>query len=188
MKLSFVLIVLFFLLSCSSHSLENDYKQLKSSRIVFPNYEYVIKNGREIVTPSKLNSTKLKLIVFCDSTNCNKCSIENIYSWERLIEYAKTLNNELSYHFIYYPKESDIEDVRLTLTLMAFDYPIILDSLGKFRALNPHIPTNSLFHTFLVNEKGNVIMVGNPLSNTETYTLFKKTVEDYLSNGSKNGF
>ena len=37
-----------------------------------------------------------------------------------------------------------------------------------------------MFHTFLIDENGQVVFVGNPLWNMETENLFKATVEKHL--------
>lgn len=37
-----------------------------------------------------------------------------------------------------------------------------------------------MFHTFLIDENGQVVFVGNPLWNMETENLFKTTVEKHL--------
>ena len=61
-----------------------------------------------------------------------------------------------------------------------FNYPIILDTLGHFAKLNPHLPKNKALHTFLLDENNNVILVGNPLHNKKIKEMFYRIVEDRL--------
>lgn len=61
-----------------------------------------------------------------------------------------------------------------------FDYPILLDSLGEFERLNPHLPQNKALHTFLLDENNNVLLVGNPLHNKKIEEMFYKVVEEKL--------
>ena len=56
-------------------------------------------------------------------------------------------------------------NLELMISNTMFDYPILLDTLGEFEKLNPHLPKNGTFHTFLLDENNNVILVGNPLRN-----------------------
>ena len=105
MKLFVICAALSILLSCSS-DLEKNYKQLKSAEIVLPTYESMVINGKDSIVTEDFNNTKLKFVVFCDSTNCNQCSIDHIYGWEDLIEYANTLDHQLSFYFIYFPPKS----------------------------------------------------------------------------------
>ncbi|MFI3306556.1 MAG: hypothetical protein R3Y68_08625 [Rikenellaceae bacterium] len=61
-----------------------------------------------------------------------------------------------------------------------FDYPIIIDSIGEFERLNPHLPKNKAMHTFLLDENNNVVLVGNPLNNPKIEKMFKEIVEEKL--------
>ena len=180
MRTIFLSIITILLTACSTNSLERDYKRLKSEKVTLPQYQTAIVNGKNIPA-TNLPHGKLKLIVFCDSTSCNNCAIEAIYSWEDYIKYAEDLDDQLSYHFIFTPKKEEISNIKATLATTDFNYPILFDSIGLFRKLNPHIPANKMFHTFLIDEHGQVLFVGNPLWNVETETLFKSTVEKNLS-------
>ena len=61
-----------------------------------------------------------------------------------------------------------------------FNYPILLDTLGEFEKLNPHLPKNHLLHTFLLDENNRVVLVGNPLRNKKIEEMFYKIVEEKL--------
>lgn len=41
---------------------------------------------------------------------------------------------------------------------------------------NPQIPDNEMFHTFVINKEGKVLMVGNPFANEKMEALFKKVI------------
>lgn len=74
-------------------------------------------------------------------------------------------------------------EVRSTELLIAntnFDYPILIDTLGEFERLNPHLPKNQALHTFLLDENNRVILVGNPLRNKKIKEMFYKIVEEKL--------
>lgn len=62
----------------------------------------------------------------------------------------------------------------------SLDYPVLLDTLGEFEKLNPHLPKNKALHTFLLDENNNVILVGNPLHNKKIEEMFNKIVEEKL--------
>ena len=61
-----------------------------------------------------------------------------------------------------------------------FNYPVILDTLGQFERLNPHLPKNKALHAFLLDENNNVILVGNPLLNKKIKEMFYRIVEEKL--------
>ncbi len=99
--MKFYIIVIFsaFLVSCTKYSLLKDYRQLKSESISIPQFEHVVNNGRNSVLHEDFKKAKLKFIVLCDSTNCNKCFIESIYGWQDITKLADSLQNQLSIYF-----------------------------------------------------------------------------------------
>ena len=69
-------------------------------------------------------------------------------------------------------QKKDIKSVESILNKnVKFNYPILLDTLGEFEKLNPHLPKNHLLHT---------VLVGNPLRNKKIEEMFYKIVEEKL--------
>ncbi len=116
----------------------------------------------------------LKLIVYVDSTMCSSCYLKSIDRWYYMLDslYAKSDNFESI--FIMSPKKAEVNDIKYKLDFLRFDYPVYLDSVGIFDANNPHMPKESMYHTFLLDKRNYVLVVGNPLND-------KKTSEKILS-------
>ena len=76
--------------------------------------------------------------------------------------------------------KKEVRGTELMIANTMFDYPILLDTLGEFEKLNPHLPKNRALHTFLLDENNNVILVGNPSQNRKIKEMFYKTVEEKL--------
>lgn len=72
---------------------------------------------------------------------------------------------------------SNIIDSVYNLMWIRRTHVIYIDETYKFRQSNPHIPDNELFHTFVVNNEGKVLMVGNPFQNEKMEALFMKIME-----------
>ena len=53
---------------------------------------------------------------------------------------------------------------------------MFIGTCNAFLCDNPQIPDNELFHTFVINNGGNVLMVGNPFQNEKMEALFKKVI------------
>ena len=49
---------------------------------------------------------------------------------------------------------------------------IYLDSANVFARQNQHVPNDVLFHTFLLDEDLNVVIVGDPVRNEEINKIF----------------
>ena len=180
-KILSVISIILLLISCDNNSdVEKDYKMLKSEIITFPTNIEVLVNGKDTIINDFMDS-ELKLVIYTDSILCNTCSIKSIANWTYLLDYAKVFNNKLKYYFIFSPKVNDYYSVRFALKTAQFDYPVILDAKGEFKRINPHLPDNKMFHTFLLDKDHNVIMVGNPLSSIKMEELFKKTAEKILN-------
>lgn len=61
-----------------------------------------------------------------------------------------------------------------------FDCPVIIDLNYEFKKLNPHIPENYLYHTFLLDTANNVILVGNPTNNGKIMNVLYEKVTGSL--------
>lgn len=177
---TFICIVLFFV-ACSNRERQfsKEIKVLQSKTIQLPSKGLVMQQGKW-VQKIDVNKEVLKLVVYADSVGCTPCAINHIDSWERFINYAKQFNNQLRFYFIFSPMKKELHGIELMIANTKFDYPILLDTLGEFEKLNPHLPKNKALHTFLLDENNNVILVGNPSQNRKIKEMFCKTVEEKL--------
>ena len=55
---------------------------------------------------------------------------------------------------------------------LKFSTQVYLDSVNIFEHQNQHIPSDVLFHTFLLDENMNVVLVGDPIRNKEINKIF----------------
>ncbi|MFR9531606.1 MAG: hypothetical protein SNH05_09625 [Rikenellaceae bacterium] len=174
-----LLYLLLMLVSCSGESskVKHDLASLTSQSIEFCNEAKTIVNGCDSPVQDYF-ANDLKMIVYTDSTSCNTCALNKLYLWDDLINYAKPYNGTLKFYFIFNPPKG--ENIRLALRNSMLDYPMLLDSLGEFERLNPHLPKNKAMHTFLLDENNNVVLVGNPLHNPKIEQMFKDIVEEKL--------
>ena len=180
---------LFILLSCISLSLscsdrnqiEKELKILQSKPITIPMDIETLLDGRDTMI-NNLMKSELKLVVYTDSLACSTCEISKMEEWMGLINYASAFDNRLKFYFIFAPSKQDERIVRIKLKMNYFDYPMFLDSDGKFDELNPHLPKNKAMHTFLLDKNNNVILVGNPLKNNNIMEMFTRMTTERLKN------
>ena len=57
---------------------------------------------------------------------------------------------------------------------------IFVDTANVFTESNPNIPSESMYHTFLLDENNNVILVGNPIVNEKIADMLPSIVEEKL--------
>lgn len=177
-RFMYVLLSILFM-GCNSTKMKENIQQLQATAISFPRQGMITMRGRDTLIP-KFMQSELKLIVYTDSVECSSCVVSKMYLWNSFIEYAKSYGGRLKYYYILSPRKQDVNKVRIALAGTILEYPVIIDSLGEFEKLNPHLPKDRLLHTFLLDENNNVILVGNPLLNKKIKEMFYKIVEEKL--------
>lgn len=123
---------------------------------------------------------KLKLVVYSDSIICSSCRIKEMYRWDDFLSRLGQCNSRIEVLFIFAPSHDKIGQFKMAIKTLPKNYPIYMDTTNIFLTSNPQIPSNPIFHTFLLDEWNNVLLVGNPLENEKVATLFWRTVEERL--------
>ncbi len=184
MKIEFTvrnIIFLSFLLltACAcSKSPKEELLLLRSTPIQLPKNSIITYLGKDTLATDYFRS-KYKVVIYTDSTSCSSCALNKLYLWEDLIEWSDKSGDSVKYYFVFNPPMND--NIRIALRNSMLDYPMLLDSLGEFERLNPHLPKNKAMHTFLLDENNNVVLVGNPLLNPKIEKMFKEIIEEKLS-------
>ena len=107
-----------------------------------------------------------KYIFFADSNECASCVMDSLYDY---IEYIENVTREreekLGFYFIFSPKPNDLAKVRNKVLHSNIKHPVYIDSGSFFVKENRHIPSEPMFHTFLINQNDSIVLVGNPVKN-----------------------
>ncbi|MCI5706955.1 MAG: hypothetical protein MR298_06490 [Odoribacter sp.] len=106
--------------------------------------------------------------------------MKKINEWDFIVDSIVQISNRINVYFILTPRKVNLYSVRKVLISEGVRYPILIDTLGEFERLNPHLPKNQALHTFLLDENNRVILVGNPLRNKKIKDMFYKIVEEKL--------
>ena len=168
--ISFTLIVGTLLCSaCTGNDLhkkksEADLRWFKETAVTLPD-NMLAKHCDEQMSPdTTLLQRPLKMVIYVNQEGCQDC---------RLMALSRTymfiLENEYRKNFgvILILNTPRMEATNHTLTEMRFRRTVFYDLDGSFERLNPHLPANEGFHTFLLNEDNKVILVGNPAHSTK---------------------
>ena len=96
--------------------------------------------------------------------DCSRC-VNNLKRWEEEIIEEIDTNSVKFLPFIYTDNYSFFTDV--IYPELAINYPLLIDTLNLF-IMNNDLPRfDKRFHTFLIDENNNIILIGNPLHNRE---------------------
>lgn len=136
--------------------------------------------GRDTLCNNE-TSEMIKFVIYSDSIKCSSCALKDMYRWDDYIKrIRKFYDGELEMFFIFNPSRKDWKSFYLIMKTTPPAMSVYVDTLGIFECLNPHLPNNPMFHTFLLDENNNVLLVGNPLENEKIEKLFWQIVEEKL--------
>lgn len=178
MKSSFLFTVMLMLLSsagCSS-GLKNDIADMIDKTFVCETQSYE-KFGEEPSRNSRqISEYKFTFIAYFDSIECMECHINKLNNWNKFIQICE--DNDTRVLFLFNPKRGDIMNLKMNIMRQRFKYPVYIDTCGSVKKHNNWIPKNPICHTFLLNDKNKVIMVGDPRKNISIMNLFNSMVKN----------
>ena len=160
----------------------NNVHQLQSRKVYIPFHEFQLIS---LDKDSVKQQSPMKMIVYLDSYVCTACAIKNlIVRWKDVVKMEEEYNGFLQFVFIVSPGNNDINNVSSILEQNHFHHSIYWDYSDAFIKANPHIPLKGAYHTFLLNEKDSVVLVGSPIENKKINVLFRKIIKEKMD--SKN--
>jgi len=182
MKNVFILLVIVLTsISCSDKAkITEAIKKLQSQPIVLPTDEMKIVRTRDSLFRD-FSHAELKLVVYSDSSECTPCAINRMYEWEDIIALDTIYSGRIKFYFIFSPNYKDLRSITRNLKAGVLFYPSFIDKLGFFLKNNPNIPKDRRLHSFLLDKKNNVILVGNPNKNESIKKIFIKEVKKKLN-------
>lgn len=177
--LSIITVLLGFscLMSCNGkRGIEENLYDMRSHPINLCLEEMQCRNkyGDTIVVDSVKPS--YRMVVYVDSSVCSPCTLDKMYVWNESIKKAHKQGNRLRYVFIVAPKAEQLEDAYLSIESNGLENPVYVDTAYAFRKANPHLPEERMYHSFLLDTKDSVLIVGNPMENPKVDSLINKIV------------
>lgn len=125
-------------------------------------------------------SFKYTYVIYIDSIDCSECAIKSMVWWANDIEMSKAIESEkIGYAFIFSPrkiiKNQIISKIKEECIFPQYTY---IDTSEVIMRNNPNIPTNRTFHTFVIDETGKIVLVGEPIRNDKIKKMFLKIISD----------
>ena len=173
-----------FITACESNKskIKKTMEQMQSAQIVIP-YDKLdcwTSDSLKEILPWK--NAKLKLVHYVDSAQCSSCYLVKKQALEPLIKMEEESNNQFCNLFIVQPGGKSRNWKMLTDNFKHKSTPatLFIDSLNVFMEVNPNIPSESMYHTFLLDDNNKVILVGNPMLNKQIEDMMLSIVEEKL--------
>lgn len=136
--------------------------------------ESVCYKGGEM-TAFHIEDSAYKLIIYIDSTSCSPCFISHMYDYEETVEEFDSVG--IGTVIVFEPRQEQEEETRFLLEQQAYPFLTVVINNGAFSGENPHLPSSSVLHSFLLNRKNEVTIVGNPVRNAKIKELMLNSVE-----------
>lgn len=172
--------ILLFACDPSKDKIEKEIELMKSAQICIPfDKMQICKKDSSFSDSCLWKNAKLKLIHYIDSSQCTSCYMKKIEEkYNELYRLEKDTKNQFSSIFIIEQRGTDNNYQNHISKL--FSLTMYVDTSRIFAKENPNIPSESMYHTFLLDENNNVIFVGNPLFNEEVHKVFFRIVNEKL--------
>lgn len=168
--------------ACNSQKKEIQEKieQMQSSKIIIPYEKMECWTSDSLKSAASWKHAKLRLVHYVDSASCSSCLLQKVAKIDLLFRMETLSNNEFCNVFIATPKgkakkklKYEFEDERIPRT-------VFVDTADVFIQTNPNIPSETMYHTFLLDENDSIILVGNPLRGQEIEDMIVSVVEKKL--------
>lgn len=169
--------------SCShkEKKMRDNIEKMRKNPICIPSDKMVCVLNKEKLTKEFVNDEySLKLVVYVDSVVCSSCRLKEMYKWDDFLSKLESVSSQIKVFFIFATSYDNIRKLKISAKTLPNSFPIYMDTTNIFLRMNPHIPHNPMFHTFLLDENNNVLLVGNPLENEKIEKLFWQILEEKL--------
>ena len=143
--------------------------------------------GTNMMLPSEMldsESSSMTIINYVDSLGCVKCKLQ-LEKWKAFQSDLYKMEEDVGILFIVHP--SVFTDVKLLMDISDFQPNITMEDKGNQWVLINNIPKNDLLHTFLLDNEGKVLLVGNPIRNKKIAELFFKILKERKKETKQKG-
>lgn len=172
MKCLVYIILAFIALSSCKDSPKNEIarlvKEWDGKELRFPEHPVFTIQGEDTVDFS-FRDAEYKVVSYVDSIGCISCKLQ-LANWAAFIQEVDSLTDE-TVPFVFCLHNPDVEEMKRIVRKENFQYPVFIDEMGTFDALN-HFPTNMTFQTFLLKKNNKVVAIGNPVLNPMVKELY----------------
>lgn len=164
-----LLILLFWVYGCKSpqDDIKDRILEMKAKTVSIP-YSQMRLYIRDSVIKKPNTQAEYKLVVYMDSSHCSECEMKKMHLWDDFVKLEDKYDGRFSVVFIVQTSSNSTFDAIVSaLDRYEVEYQIYVDNANVFSKQNPHIPSRKMYHVFLLDEKNNVVFVGNPLLNSD---------------------
>jgi len=163
---------------CKENNQKNEITKIvqewKDKEIIFPTNLIFTKHGRDTMDYEIPLST-YKILMYVDSVGCTSCKLQ-LHKWKEFIDEVDSLTSgTVPVLFFFHPK--DLREISYLLRRDGIDIPVCIDTNDYLNAAN-NFPSLQEFQTFLLNDKNQVLYIGNPVQNVRIKEMYLKEISN----------
>lgn len=160
-----------FVTGCKKN-IDKEIRDFVASSVVVP-YDKFDKRICSHFTDTLSAAKDYRLVCYLDSSECQTCRFSQLMNMEKehinMPEYK-----DLEFLYIFNIGKDDTDDLYRVLCRSRLEGIVYFDTLNVFMESNPHIPQENIYHTFVIDKNGKVLLVGNPFQNDRMIALLNK--------------
>ncbi len=161
-------------LSCQDKDRSNITRMVtewQGKEIQFPTNSTFTIQGKDTVNVNM--NAEHKILVYVDSAGCTSCRLQ-LNKWKEFIVKVDSVAKE-PVQFLFYLTPKSVKEARYITRRDDFTYPMCIDLKNEINSKN-NFPKEDTFHTFLLDAKNKVQIIGNPIHNNAVRELYLNAI------------
>lgn len=168
-------VVVIFLSSCKNKSMIEQVTEFKKFPIIINVDSMYEISRRESVSITK--EFKYVFVMYVDSLSCSMCVLKEMNKWELYMDSLS--EHKCVFYPIFSPKRQDKAEFEYKVKALNISFPIYVDTAAIFERTNPKIKNMRSFNTFMLDDGGNVLIIGNPTKNKRIEELVDRFLKKH---------
>lgn len=173
MKAAIVRMLPLMLAVSCCNSLPRELREFMALEISIPSDMLCIEEGH-VISASAVSDSAV-LVIYHGRNECSSCTIAHMYDNLSALEEISSCG-KCRVMVIFSPPEDDVLDIIDKIRALKYPFPLYVDQYGDFARLNPDLPADKRFHSFLIGSSRHPVFVGNPSGSGRLYALFVKVL------------
>lgn len=162
-------------------NIDDSVRLMRSQKVYIPFNEMSCWINDSLQCSRPWENSSMKLVVYTDSTQCSTCTLRHMCHWDDFVKLEEKYNNRFQLVFIMETRSGTTKNLVSSFYMTTLNHPMYIDSTGVFIKKNPHIPSEQMFHVFLLDENNDVVLVGNPEFNPKIEKMLLAILEEKLA-------
>lgn len=178
MYLKIVIFLLLLLSSCTRNTDDNILNKARQTKIIIPYDSLLCLQPRvKGITMNIKNNSDYQYVVYCDSSICSLCELQQMGIWNGIIQRAHEIDVPIDFVFIFNPPKTKVNEFVEGYYIRKYNMTVFVDTNGIVLKKND-ILNNSLLHSFILKKNNRIVKIGNASKNEKVEQEFYKFLKN----------